>query len=75
MKLVSKVIGSVNPATLCRSDGHLLFACGEDVIITGGENGQQIVFGKTKGRVNSLAASISEARVYLNFFETFNQEK
>ena len=44
MKIASKVIGSVNPSTLCRSDGQLLFACGNDVIITGGENGQQLVF-------------------------------
>ena len=42
MKITSKVIGSVNPDTLCRSDGHLLFACGNEVVITGGENGQQL---------------------------------
>ena len=42
MKITSKVIGSVNPETLCRSDGHLLFACGNEVVITGGENGQQL---------------------------------
>ena len=63
MKLASKVIGSVNPSTVCRSDGHLLFACGADCVITGGENNQQLVFKTTTERVGAISAANNEPLV------------
>ena len=51
MKILSKIIGSVQPETLCRSGGNLLFACGGDVIITGGADNEQILFHSFSARV------------------------
>eukprot|EP00463_Aulacantha_scolymantha_P004046 TRINITY_DN4_c7_g1_i1.p1 TRINITY_DN4_c7_g1~~TRINITY_DN4_c7_g1_i1.p1 ORF type:complete len:73 (+),score=4.78 TRINITY_DN4_c7_g1_i1:75-293(+) len=49
MKLSSKVVGCVKETAFVRSDGNLLFASGNEIIITGGENGDQLLFTKDTG--------------------------
>ena len=60
MKIKSKIIGSVESGTLCRSGGNLLFASGNDVIITGGENGDHILFHEFTSKITSMAAALTE---------------
>ena len=63
MKIKEKIIGSVESGSLCRSGGNLLFATGNDVIITGGENGEHIIFHSFNHKVTSMAAAINEQLV------------
>jgi len=61
MKLSSKVVGCVKETAFVRSDGNLLFASGNEIIITGGENGDQLLFQKIPdGNISSMSASVSE---------------
>ena len=61
MKLSSKVVGCVRETAFVRSDGNLLFASGNEIIITGGENGDQLLFQKIPdGNISSMSASVSE---------------
>ena len=61
MKLSSKVVGCVKETSFVRSDGNLLFASGNEIIITGGENGDQLLFQKIPdGNISSMSASVSE---------------
>lgn len=67
MKLLEKVCGSVQSCGFATTQGSLLFISHKEVLITAGDDGNQLCFLKSEEEVNCIAAAQNEGIVVVGF--------